>query len=231
VLRKVPAIDAARLVFFLNTRNNHQRSSLHMSVRKEHSEELTVKQRLTLFHKTSLTAEQALSLPEEDITIDTFLKNGVKAVNITAAGIRFVQLKKLGANDPSQLRRMGFDALHLVDPVLCGEASAAFGAKAIIEAFLVTPQDAVALAGSEAVTLLNLSMNQLLEACAGSPTEAAAVLQQSTSNNALEGVEAKVLLDTGLRAPQLKQVGLNLVSVSQLVNVNRASIIKLGFLL
>mgnify|MGYP001370862020 CR=1 FL=1 len=200
-----------------------------MSVRKERAEGLSVKQRLTLFHNTSLTAEQALSLPEGEITIDALLKNGVKAINIAASGIRFVQLKEMGANDASQLRRLGFDALHLVDPVLCGEASAAFGAKAIIETFLVTPQDAVALSGSEAVQLLNLSMNQLLEACAGSPTEAAAVLQQSTSKNVLEGVDANVLLDTGLRAPQLKQVGLNLVSVSHLVNATRATTIKLGF--
>ena len=200
-----------------------------MSVRKERAEGLSVKQRLTLIHNTSLTAEQALSLPEGEITIDALLKNGVKAINIAASGIRFVQLKEMGANDASQLRRLGFDALHLVDPVLCGEASAAFGAKAIIENFLVTPQDAVALSGSEAVQLLNLSMNQLLEACAGSPTEAAAVLQQSTSKNVLEGVDANVLLDTGLRAPQLKQVGLNLVSVSHLVNATRATTIKLGF--
>ena len=202
-----------------------------MLVRRKRADGLTVKQRLTLFHGTALSAEQALSLPEDEITIDTLLRNGVKALNVTAAGIRFVQLKELGATEAAQLRRIGFDALHLVDPVMCGEANAAFGAASVIETFLSTPQDAVALAGSEAVALLNLSPQQLLEACAGAPTEAAAVLQQCSGHNVLDGVSVTTLLDTGLRAPQLKQLGYNLASVLKLVSANRSQILKLGFTL
>ena len=202
-----------------------------MSVRKAPVEGLTVRQRLTLFHGTALTAEEALSHDEDGINFDMMLKNGVKAVNITAAGLRPLALKKHGVEEAVQLRRLGFDALHLVDPVLCNEANAAYGAQAVICAFLNSPQDAVALAGSEAVSTLNLTLQQLLEACAGAPTEAQSVLQQCSDQNPLSGLSAKILLDTGLRAPQLKQMGYNLLSIKELSCVGPQDLGKLGFTL
>lgn len=202
-----------------------------MSVRKAAAEGLTVRQRLALFHGSGINAETALSTDEEDITFDLMLKHGVKALNIQAAGIRPLQLKKYGVTQAAQLRRLDYDALHLVDPVICGEANAAFGAVDVINAFLNAPQDAVALAGSEAVTILNLSVQQLLEVCAGAPTEAISVLKQATEEMPLRGVEVKVLLDTGIRAAQLKQLGYGLTSIRQMSNTTAADIGKLGFVL
>ena len=202
-----------------------------MSVRRVQPEGLTTRQKLTLFHGSGLSAEMALSTRDEDITFDLLLTNGVKALNICTAGIRPLALKNFGVVQCSQLRRLGFDALHLVDPVWCQEANAAFGATEVVEAFLLSPQDAVSLAGTEAVTTLNIEMQQLLETCAGAPTEAISVLSQCTDASPLKGVGATTLLDTGLRAPQLKQLGYNLANVRELAGLTGDQVNKFGFFL
>lgn len=203
-----------------------------MSVRKAVDEGLTTRQKLTLFHGSGLSAEAALSTPNDQINFDMMVVNGVKALNICTAGVRPVALKQqLGVAHASQLRRLGFDALHLVDPVWCQEANAAFGAAEVIEAFLVSPHDAVSLSGSEAVATLNISVDQLLEACAGAPTEAVSVLQQATQAAPLKGVRATTLLDTGLRAPQLKQLGYSFATVRELAGLATDHAAKLGFAL
>jgi hypothetical protein len=202
-----------------------------MSVRKAPSDGLDVKQRLTLFQGSALNAEQALSTSECDISYEFLLQNGVKALNITCAGIRPLALKRYGVVEAHQLRRLGFDSLHLVDPVFCSEANAAYGAQDVINAFLNTPHDAVALAGSEAVATLNLTTEQLLSVCAGAPTEAITVIEQSKETTVFRGVTARTILDTGLRAPQLKQLGYNLASVHELSGMGPHELSKLGFTL
>ena len=99
----------------------------------------------------------------------------------------------------------------------------------MVQAFLVSPQDAVALSGSEAVTTLGIENDQLLEACAGAPAEALEVLRQSTSAAPLRGVRASTLLDTGLRAPQLKQLGYTLASVRELTGLSSEVLAKFGY--
>lgn len=200
-------------------------------MRKAPAEGLNVRQRLALFHGSGINAENALTTSEDDITFDLMMRHGVKALNIQAAGIRPMQLKRYGVTQAAHMRRLDYDALHLVDPVICNEANAAFGAADVIGAFLNSPQDAVALAGTEATTILNLSVQQLLEVCAGAPTEAISVLKQANGEMPLRGVEVKVLLDTGIRAPQLKQLGYGLASVREMAGVTSNDIGKLGFVL
>jgi len=202
-----------------------------MSIRTEATEELSVKQRLTLFHGTSLNAEQVLSMSPEEVTFEALLSHNVKAVNIVTAGIRPVALKRMGVAEAAQFRRLGFDALHLVDPVLCTEANAAYGATALIEVFLVQPSDAVAFAGSEAMEILGLQVQQLLETCAGSPIEAQAVLQQISGANPIKGIQANTLLDTGLRASQLRSLGITPKMLAELPGAGNSLLSKLGFTL
>ena len=197
-------------------------------MRKGSSEGLTAKQKLTMFHDSGISAAAALGMQDEDITFDLLLRH-VKPLNLITAGIRGTTLKKIGVREASQLRRLGFDALHLVDAGWCEDASAAYGASNIISAFLVSANDAVALSGSEAVKTLNISVETLLEACAGAPVEAASVLQQSTNPRPLQGVQASVLLDTGIRSQQLKQLGYGLVSLQSMMNLTAAQARKLGF--
>lgn len=200
-----------------------------MSVRKAAATELTVRQKLTIFHGSGLNAETILGTEDEQINFELMLKNGVTALNLSTAGVRPLELKRRGVTEAAHLRRLGYDALHLVDPVTCNEASAAFGAADVVQNFLCTPSDAVALAGSEAMSTLGIGMNQLLAACAGAPTEALSVLKQATMEAPLRGVQASTLLDTGLRAPQLKQLGYGLHSVRELGGVTGVELTKLGF--
>jgi hypothetical protein len=200
-----------------------------MSVRRTREEGLSAFQRLALFHGTAVNAERALSMPEEEITYDFLVKNGVKALNIGTAGVRPVALQRMGATSPADLRRLGFSALWLVEPEFCAEANAAYGAQAVLEAFVVTASDAVMLAGTDAMATLNVPMQLLLEACAGAPTEAQAVLKQTPGQDALRGVHVRTLLDSGLRAPQLRLLGYGLAHMAQLSGQERNSIAKLGF--
>jgi len=202
-----------------------------MSVRKPAEDSLSIRQKLTLFHGTAVSAERALSTPDGDINFEMMVTSGVKAVNIITAGVRPLLLKQHGVTSAAQLRRLGFDALHLVDEVMCDEASSAYGAPDVVQSFLVSPTDAVALAGSAAVTKLNIGVEQLLEACAGAPTEAISVLQQVTQASPLKGVAAKTLLDTGLRGPQLKQLGYTLVQIRELAGIGAAELHKLEYTL
>lgn len=202
-----------------------------MSVRKKPVDALDVRQKLTLFHNTGVNAEQALTMSDSEITFEMMVSHGVKALNIVTAGIRPLRLKQLGVQTPSQLRRLGFDALHLVDRAFCEEANAAYGASSVVAAFLSSPSDAVAFAGSDAVHTLNITVGQMLEACAGAPTEALSVLQQQAMERPLREVNATTLLDTGLRATQLKQVGITLTTLNDMPGFEPNVAVKLGFML
>ena len=192
-------------------------------------DELTVKQRLAMFQGTGVATEEALRVKESDITFDYLIANGVRALNFVTAQLRPLTLKKFGVETPAQLRRLGYDALHMSDVVFCSEANAAYGAASVIEAFLTCPSDAVALAGSEAVHVLGISTAQLLEMCAGAPTEANAVLQATTGPKPLEGVTAKHLLDSGLRAAQLSALGYNFAQLMKEIQASADDVQKLGF--
>ena len=200
-----------------------------MSIRTDPPDGLTARQKLTMFYGTGVTASEALSMDEENITFDIMIRSGVKAVNLKTAGIKVMTLKKHGVEQASQLRRLGFDALHLVDEKWCADACAAYGASNIISAFLVSPQDAVALSGSDAMKTLNISVNTLLEMCAGAPLEAASVLKQVVDPNPLKDVLSSVLLDTGLRSQQLKKLGYNLFNLKEMSGLTSEEIRKLGF--
>ena len=59
-----------------------------MSVRREREAGLSAFQRLALFNGTSVSAEKALSLADEEITYEFLLSNGVQALNAGTAGLR-----------------------------------------------------------------------------------------------------------------------------------------------
>ena len=191
--------------------------------------DLSVQQRLCLFHGTGVSASEALGMPQEEITFELMISNGVSATNLVVAQLKPMALKRLGVEEASQLRRLGFDSLHLTDAAFCTEANAAYGARQVVETFLTAPCDAVALAGSDAMHILNLSAQVLLETCAGAPTEAHAVLKQLTDKEPLKNVPATVLLDAGLRAPALASLGFNFGKLTAQTGANPEQVLKLGF--
>jgi hypothetical protein len=70
----------------------------------------------------------------------------------------------------------------------------------------------------------------LLSVCAGCPTEAAAVVSQTTPRGgALRGVPPSTLLDTGLRAQALKVLGYTPRLLVEQTNATTAHLSKLGF--
>lgn len=193
------------------------------------SGELTLKQRLCLFHNTAVTAEEALALEDDRLTGAFLVEKGVKASNIAAAGLGPVALHAMGVSDAQMLRAIGFTALYLADSVFASEANSSFGSKSVIDAFLISASDAVCLAGSDAVTILGVTTQQLMEACAGAPTEAGAVLQQTAGGTALQGVQPTTLLDTGLRRPKLMELGYSLTAVVKQTGATHIHLAKLGF--
>ena len=194
------------------------------------SDSIDTRQRLCIFHGTSVSTEEALAFVEEDITASLLLSKRVKAVNITAAGVGPRVLKSIGA-DTGTLRRLGFDSLFLSDCKFASEANSAFGAAEIKRAFLQSASDAVAIAGSDAVDMLGISTEELLEVCAGASIEAFSVLQQLPVGVSLEGVSAQTLLSTGLRKAKLAELGYSLSSVASQTRANAANLVKLGYTL
>ena len=168
-------------------------------------------------------------MEESDLTFDMMMRNGVKPVNMLVANVGPTQLKARGVESAMQLRQLGFDALHLCDPDFANEASMAFGSVPIKEAFLASAADAVALAGSEAMHILNIKTVDLLRVCAGYPGEAVAVLQQLPQGNALHNIACSVVLDAGLRADTLKRVGYGMAGVIEQLAPTGAELGKLGY--
>jgi hypothetical protein len=129
-----------------------------------------------------------------------------------------------------ELRELGFDALDLTDAGFCSSCVSAYGAVEVRKAFLLESGDAVALAGSVAMFQLDVSTGRLLEACAGSPAAARAVLQQTEPRGgALRGVSVGVVLDAGLRAPALLELGYDARAVAEQTGADGVGLTKLGF--
>lgn len=193
------------------------------------NDELSQVMRLRLFYNTACSAEDALALNDEDITPDLLIKKGVRTVNMAAAGVGPKFLKRIGVDDCMQLRTLGFDALFLADAEFAAEACAAYGADRVIEVFLLSASDAVAIAGRETAHILGTTAQNLLEVCAGAATEARAVLEQLPSGVSLNGVSAETLLDTGLRKTVLSELGYSLATVASQTRATPQQLAKLGF--
>ena len=168
-------------------------------------------------------------LEDHEINGALLLSKGVTASNVGAAGLGPLALHEMGVEDPEALRRLGYTAMHLTDAKIASEASTAYGGRRVVEAFLVGASDAVALAGSEAVSILGVEMEDMLQACAGAPKEAGAVLEQMPQGVSLKGVSARTLLDTGLRKGKLMEYGYSLAAVVKQTKAGPTELSKLGF--
>ena len=195
------------------------------------SGELSTRARLALFHDTSVNAEVALNMHDHEISFDFVLRSGVKPTNLIVGGLGPAALKARGATCAAQLRKLGLTAMNLCDATFCNEANFAFGAADVLDAFLVTAEDAVAVAGCEAQHILNVGVNDLLIRCCGFPAEAIAVLQQLPRGAALNDVSCNVVLDAGLRSHSLAKCGYGLASVVAQLGPTGGEITRLGFVL
>ena len=186
-------------------------------------------QRLFLLHVTTISAEDVLSIDDSAFDYDFLKKYTIKIENLVAAGLGPKKLKNMVVSSAHELRSLGFDALHMTDPKFAAEAMGCYGSEEVIDAFLTNASDAVALAGSDAVDILGVITTDLLKACAGAPTEGYAVLQQLRPGLSLEGVNASVILDSGLRASSLQELGYSLTAMVKQTNATSNELSKLGY--
>ena len=187
---------------------------------------LTVKQRVSLVLETSLSAEQLLAMPDEEIDHAFLLKEQVSPTLLRAANITPLQLKHRGTTTPTHLAELGFVTLHLLDPEWCRDAMEAYGATPLLETFLATPNDAVILASSSAVEQLGINLGVLLLVCADHPAAAREVLAQCPS---LKRVPAQTLIETRLGAKDFLALGFKKEQLQKETAATTLDMQKLGF--
>ena len=194
------------------------------------SADLTMRQRLACIVGTSASAEKVMSMADHEIDYHFFLAHGVKAALLRAAQITPLQLKQRGVRSTRELRALGYDVLDLVDASFCATCVSAYGANSLLDEFLVTPTDAVVLAGTSAFHQLGLDVGTLLLMCSGAPASAREVLAQTTPRaTALQGVAVTTLLDSGLRAKQLRELGFGPEAVAQQCRASAVDLERLDF--
>lgn len=192
---------------------------------------INTRERLFLLNGIQMSTEDVFAMNDSDFTYEFIKEKGIRAQNISAAGMGPKKLKEMGLENANQLRQLGFDSLYLADPKFSSEANSCFGSESVKEAFLQSASDAVSLAGTDAVNILGLQTIDLLNACIGAPTEAAAVLQQLPLGTSLVGVPASVLLDCALRKIALQNLGYSLTAVVSQTGANARQLAKLGFVI
>ena len=191
--------------------------------------EFTPRVLISLFRGT-MPMDDILALQAASVSCRLLKSYGVSSVNIRVAGITPMQLKELGCQSAFELRELGFDALDLNNHTFCASAISAFGADELKKAFLMSAGDAVCLAGSTAQFQLDIASNAMIAATAGCPAHAMAVLQQLHPKGAsLFGCEARMLLDSGLRAKQLSKLGYHTESLREQVAATEEDLTKMGF--
>ena len=186
---------------------------------------LTTKQRLAIVHNTAIPAQTMLALPDDQINFEFLKKHAINPVNMLAARLTPLELKSRGVVNAADLASIGFDALHLTNSLFCESCVSAYGAEDVLAAFIRAPIDCVAVGGTCCMEQLHLNTEILLAKCAGAGTEAAAVLKQTP----LIGVSASTLLDTGLRRPQLTDLGLSWCAIVEGTGASPEQLIKLGY--
>lgn len=191
---------------------------------------LTPRQRLAMTIGSGIQPPQILEMNDSDIHYEFLLSNGITAPLLKAAKILPVQLKARGVKTPSEFRALDFSTLDLVDGAFCASCVAAYGAEDLLGEFLQTAKDAVVLAGSPAIGQLNLDLGTLLVLCYGEPEFAADVIEQTQPRGeSLVGVAPATLLDTGIRAKALRQLGFDAQKVCEQTQASVADLDKLGF--
>ena len=200
--------------------------------------------RLSAYLARGSGAAPALS---KDSSVADLLASGVTSALLAAADVQPSCLMRAGAT-LAQLRALGFDALDLASsPILTGQLVHHFGKAQTAAAFLKSPDDAVALAASEAQRLLGVCARQLVKACAGAREHCTAVLQQLSLRHAqtcatadappahwLEHMSVTDLVAAGVDAQLLERLGVEPARLPALLGLtaerDEAALASLGVL-
>lgn len=186
----------------------------------------TLRQRVALVIEASDSAETLVAMADEAINHDWLLAQRISPTLLRAAKMTPLQLKAHGTRSTADLAALGFSSLHLLDPDWCEDAVAAYGAPALLDEFLATSNDAVVLAGSEAVEQLGINLGLLLLLCTDQPGAAREVLAHYQH---VRRVPPETLHETGLRAPDLESLGFTKERLRQDTLATDAQLSLLGF--
>jgi len=185
---------------------------------------------LCIFNESDLRPKQACLLPDEHVTFATMREAGVYFVNLQASGISAKELGRRGFNSAGCYRQLGMDALDLTDGFWARSLVAELGAEALRDEFVCSPEEAATLAGSEGADAIGLTVDMALERCAGYPDAAAVVLRaQPDPVVALGATSLERLLNTGLRAIALGDLGIGIEQLGAIWNLCPARLRALGF--
>jgi hypothetical protein len=182
------------------------------------------KRRLALVAGTGVQPKDVLEMADADINYGFLVKHEIPTANIRVGGFTPSRLHARGAVDAEALEKLGFDAIHLLNVDFLNDAVATYGYGDIVATFLKTPYDAVALADTAVMQTLSLTTGRLMEECAGAPSEALAVLAQLKS---IADLPITTLLDTGIRGPQLVELGYGFAEVHRATGANSSQMGKL----
>jgi len=190
------------------------------------STEYTLRQRVAFVLESSDTAEAIVAMPDDALNHDWLMAQRISPTLLRAANVTPLQLKAHGTRTVADLVALGFTTLHLLNEEWCEDAISAYGAPAILDEFLATSNDAVVLAGSEAVDKLGINLGLLLLICSNQPGAAREVLAHY---NHARRVPPETLLETGLRATDLLTLGITATRLRQDTLATDAQLSLFGF--
>jgi len=191
---------------------------------------LLPRQRLALIADAALDPQEALAMDDGAFDFAFLQTHGIGAKHVRAARLNPMQLRSRGVTNARDLRALDFNSLDLTDPSWCASAIAAFGAADVTNEFILTPNDAVAISGTCAVHQLGLDVATLLLLCAGARREAESVLALAQPRSqCLRGVPPATLIDAGVGAAALRDLGFGANEVATLTRATVVQLEALGF--
>lgn len=163
------------------------------------------------------------------VDVDWFHQVQPHPVAVLAAGLSVSALRRAGIDTALKFKSVcGFDASHLATEGELAQALVrAFGAAAVVEAFVQDARDAMAVSSSDsAVLVLGLSTGLLLGMCANAPVQASAILRYRPVD---ASVTYDILKRTTLSADSLQAIGVTFIQLSQQCKLTSGQISALGF--
>lgn len=189
--------------------------------------------RIAMFHGTRVEIADAVGMEDHTINYDVMCSAQCSPQALQAARLTPWTLRKRGVDDATKFRTLGFDALHLIEEDFCRQLIAVLSAASVREAFVCTAGDAVAVAGTEAQRLLDISTGTLLRLCVGAPESAHAVLKRCVVvegvNAVLCDVTSEELLDTCVGATRLQQCGLTMAHILRDTGASSLQLEMMGY--
>lgn len=185
---------------------------------------------LCIFHDSGMNPQRLTSLRDEEVNYATMREVGVHFQSLRAAGLGASDLRGRGFETPRHYRDVGMDALDLCDGTWVRAMVAEYGVEAIKSTYLCGAAEAATLVGSEGGRVLGVGLVEAMELCVGEPEAAFAVLKSHPDMpDALASLEARHLLDAGIRASKLLDIGVGMEQLVASVKPTVAEMRLLGY--